>query len=259
MNLQNTTKSLANMITKNSPTILTGLSVAGLVTTAVMAVKVTPKALQILGEEQARRKHEGITEDFELLPPKDIVLLTWKCYVPAAIIGGITIGCIISANSINLRRNAALAGLYSLSETALKEYQSKVVETIGKTKERKIKDDIAQDKILKNPVSDKEIVMTSKGETLCYDELSGRYFKSDIEYIRQVLNKLSRNMMTDMTVTLNEIYSALDLKGTKLGDLVGWHIDDGLIEPNFSSCLTENGTPCLVLDYYTEPRYIYTD
>lgn len=169
--------------------------------------------------------------------------------------GVVTIACIIGANSINLKRNAALVSLYSLSEAALKEYQAKVIETLGKQKERKIKDDIAKDRIVKNPVSDNEIVITNLGDTLCYDSLSGRYFKSDIEKIRQVLNKLSRDLMSEMFIDLNQVYSELNLKGTKMGDMVGWHIDDGLIEPDFSSQLTENGTPCLVLDFVTEPRY----
>lgn len=251
--LQKLTQKFGGILTKNSPTILTGIGVAGLVATTVLAVKATPKALEILQDEIDTR--ERVRFPIEALTPQEVVKLTWKCYLPAAAMGLITVGCIIGANSINLRRNAALVSVYSLSEAALKEYQAKVVETIGQNKERKIKDDIAKDKIAKNPVSDNEIVITNLGDTLCYDALSGRYFKSDIEKIRQVFNKLSRDLMTEMFIDLNTIYSELGLKGTKLGETIGWHIDDGLIEADFSSQLTENGTPCLVLDYVTEPRY----
>jgi hypothetical protein len=66
-------------------------------------------------------------------------------------------------------------------------------------------------------------------------------------------------MMTDQFVTLNELYDELNLKSTKMGEIIGWHIDDGLIEPEFSSHLTENGVPCLVLDYVSEPRYNYNN
>lgn len=258
--IQKATKNLGNMLAKNSPTILTGMGVAGLLTTTVMAVRATPKALELLEAEKDRiyKDWDGPREEI-VLSNKTILDLTWKCYLPAAITGAITIGCIISANSINLKRNAALAGLYSLSEAAMKEYQAKVVETIGKNKERAIKDDIAKDKIHKNPVSDNEIVITGKGDTLCYDALSGRYFKSDIEEIKRAMNKLSRDLLSDMFISLNDIYSELDLRGTNLGDMVGWHVDDGLIEPRFSSQLTENGTPCLVMDFDVEPRYNYRD
>jgi hypothetical protein len=173
--------------------------------------------------------------------------------------GGLTIGCIIGSNSINLRRNAALAGLYSLTETALKEYKAKVIETIGEKKERDIRDEVAKERIHKNPVSDNEVVITGYGETLCYDFLSGRYFKSDRERINRAVNKLSRDMMTDMTISLNQLYDELGLRNTKMGDMVGWHIDDGIIEPDYSSQLTENGIPCLVLDFKEDLRVLYRD
>lgn len=259
--LRRVARTVQHAVAKSSPTILTGLSVAGLVTTTVMAVNATPKALRMIAMEEDMREDEALSEgiDFEFLTKKEIVQLTWKCYIPAVTMCGVTILCIISANSINQRRNAALAGLYSLSETALKEYQAKVVETIGKNKEQKIKDEVAKDKIEKHPLVAKEVIFTGKGEALCYDALSGRYFKSDIEQIRRSLNQLGREMLSDMVISLNDVYYTLGLDNTKLGDLMGWHVDDGLVEPSFSSQLTEDGTPCLVLDFTTEPRYIYTD
>lgn len=257
--IQKTVRNLGHVMSKNSPTILTGLAVAGLVSTTVLAVKATPKALELIEEERLYRESESENGSVEPFNLKDFILLTWKCYIPATAMGVVTMACIISANSINLKRNAALASMYSLSEVALKEYQAKVVETIGKNKEQKIKDDIKQDRINNNPVRESEIIVTGKGDTLCYDSLSGRYFKSDIEHIRRSLNKLARDMMSDMFISLNDVYYALDLSSTKLGDLVGWHVDDGLVEPEFGSLLTENGVPCLVLDFVDEPRYLFRD
>lgn len=253
--MQNLFKKFGGFLVKNSPTLLVGASVAGVITTAVLAVKATPKALEIINNEQWDRSNKYGDGHIDV---KDFIALTWKCYVPAAIMGGVTISCIIGANSINLRRNAALAGLYSLSETALKEYQAKVVETIGENKHRAIKEDMVKDRIHKNPVNDKEVIITGSGETLCYDALSGRYFKSDIEHIRKVINKLNRDMISDSVITLNEVYDELDLQSTKLGEMTGWHLDDGMIEPHFSSQLTTNGKPCLVLDFETT-RPLYRD
>lgn len=254
--LQKLTQKFGGLLTKNSPAILTGLGVAGLLATTVMAVKATPKAVRLIEEAM----YDETTRRFDKeLSKTEMIKLTYKCYLPAAAMGALTVACIISANTINLRRNAALLSVYSLSEKALKEYQSKVVETIGKNKERKIKEDIAKDRVMNNPVNDKEVIVTGRGEALCYDNLSGRYFKSDIEIIRQALNKLSRDLMSEHFITLNEIYSELGLATTKMGENIGWHIDDGLIEPEFTSQLTHNGTPCLVLDYVTEPRYNYNN
>lgn len=262
--IQLLTKTIGKSIMKNSPTILTSASVAGLITTTLLAIRATPKALLLLNDEEEERWKKHPDGDFPVITKKETVIITWKCYVPAAISGAVTIACMLSANSINLRRNAALAGLYSLSETALKEYQAKVVETIGQNKERKIKDEIAKDKIDKDPVTKKEVIITGKGEVLCYDSLSGRYFKSDIEQIRKALNNLSSDLITNVDdfISLNEVYSELGLSSTKTGDMLGWYIDDtnrGIIEPNFSSHLTDDGRPCLVLDFVCEPRYIYTD
>lgn len=249
-------------MTKNSPVILTGLGVAGLITTTVLAVRATPKALELIDErrmELADEDESFVYGDYDncKLEALDIIRTTWKCYIPALTMGGITIACIIGANSVNLRRNAALASVYSLSEAALKEYQAKVIDTIGETKHTKIKDEIAKDRIEKNPVSSREVVVTGRGDMLCYDALSGRYFKSDIEHIKKVFNDLGRDMLSDMYISLNDVYYALDLQSTKLGDLVGWHVDHGLPVPSFSSQLAEDNTPCLVLDFSIEPRYNY--
>lgn len=250
-NLQKVTRNIGGALKKNSPTILTSLGVAGLIATTVMAVKATPKAIMLIEHEEYERK--------ETLTTREIVELTWKCYLPAIGMGVITIACIIGANKINVRRNAAILSAYSISESALKEYQNKVVETIGRNKAAKIKDDIAKDKIDMHPVGGNEVIMTGKGETLCYDALSGRYFKSDIEQIRQALNKLSRDLLSEMTISVNDVYYELGLKGTKLGDTLGWHVNTSLIEPQFSSHLTETGVPCLVLDYEEDPSLLFRD
>lgn len=247
---------IGDTLSNNSPTILTGLGVAGLLSTVILAVKATPKAMQLLDDENERLYIEGGQRDYpKPLNKKDVIILTYKCYIPAAIMGGITIACILSANKINLRRNAALASVYSISEKALKEYQSKVIERIGAPKEREIRDDIAKEKLENNPVVEQDIICTGKGETLCYEALSGRYFKSDREKINKAVNEINKNLRTEMFVTLNELYYELGLPDSKLGETLGWHIDRGYLDPHFSSHLAENGTPCLVLDFNIEPKY----
>lgn len=252
-------RKVGTLISKNSPTILTGFAVAGLISTSVMAVRVTPKALRLLDlEREYRKKKQSPT-----MNKRDIVKLTWKVYLPPVLLGSATIACIIGANSIGMRRNAALASVYSLTEATLKEYQNKVVETIGVTKEQKIRDDIAKDRVEANPVDESKIIFTGKGETLCYDSLSGRYFKSDIEKIRKAENQLNRDLLADNFVSLNEVYEALGLPPIQIGEDLGWSLwideADSLVSMKFSSQLTPEGTPCLVLDYAVRPRYDYMD
>lgn len=251
---QPVTKKIGRVILKNSPAILTGISVAGVVTTTIMAVQATPKAIELV--KQREEYESELDPNFNGLCKKEIIKTAWKCYIPTTIMGGLTIACIISAHTVNHKRNAALASLYSLTEKSLREYQAKVIETIGANKERQVRNAVVEQNIKDNPVTTKEIIITGKGETLCYDAISGRYFKSDIEKIRQALNKLSRDLMSEMFISLNDVYYELGLSSTKLGDMLGWYIDDGLIEPDFSSHLAEDGTPCLVLNFSIEPRYI---
>lgn len=254
--LQKTANNVFGFVSKNSPTILTCMGVFGLVTTTVMAIEATPKALDILVEASAQKEYDHGTDE---LDPMEIVKLTYKCYIPTAVMGSLTVACIIGANSINLRRNAALATVYSLTEATLKEYQSKVVSTIGEVKEKAIKDEIAKDKIEKNKPKKSNVVVTGKGDTLCYDSISGRYFKSDIEKIKSSVNELNRDLLYEMFVSLNDVYYALGLSNIKMGDQMGWHIDNGMILFDYSSQLTEDGVPCLVIDYLISPRFDYRD
>ncbi len=236
---------------KHSPELLTGIGIAGMITTVVLAVRATPKALRLIEEKKA-----DISE--ETIPQIEAVKAAWKVYVPAVLTGILSTICLIGANSVNQRRNAAIAAAYSLSESALKEYREKVVETIGERKEQAILDDIAKDRITENPV--REVIISDRGSTLCYDSLSGRYFKSDIEKLRRIVNDLNRRMRDEMFISLNDFYCAVDnpdLGPTKLGDMLGWNIDKGYIDLNFSSQLTTDGTPCLVLDYTVVPEYEY--
>jgi hypothetical protein len=171
--------------------------------------------------------------------------------------GSLTVACIIGAHALHMRKQAALAGACSLTATALREYQSKVIETIGEAKNREIKEEIHKDKLKSNPVQDKEVVIVGAGEMLCYDVLSGRYFKSDIETVRRAQNDLNRDLMNEMWVDLNAVYDALGLPPTRLGSELGWSVNDSLIEFKFSTQQAENGAPCLVIDYDVTPSADY--
>lgn len=247
-------KDFGSAVAKHSPEILVGLGISGMIATTVLAVRATPKALSLL-EEKAHEERCSVRE----LTVGEKITTCWRCYIPAAITGITSAACIIGANSVNTRRNAALAAAYTLSDSALREYRDKVVETIGKEEEKVVRDKIAKDRIDRDPVGNKEVFIVENGNTLCYDSLSGRYFKSDRDTIKKAENELNYNLINDVTgyVSLNEMYDALGLAHTKIGDELGWRSDDGMIEIEFSSQIAENGQPCLVLDYNKAPKYDY--
>lgn len=244
-------KDIQSGISKHSPEILVGIGIAGMLTTTVLAVKATPKALQAIDEA---KKCE---ETCEKLPVKTVVKVTWKYYVPAAVTCVVSTACLIGASSVSLKRNAALATAYSLSKTALTEYKEQVVETIGEKKEKVIRDNIAKKKVENDPISKKEVIVTSSGKTLCYDSTGGRYFESDLEKIKSIVNELNRRMTVENYISLNEFYSELGLRNTDLGDVLGWNMDDGFIELAYSAQISEDGRPCIVISFDVAPRYDY--
>lgn len=275
MNKSNVTKlfnTIKTGVGRKSPEILIGLGIAGMITSTVLAVKATPKALELIEAEKCRQNRDLIKEaktagnqecgQITKLKPVEIVKVTWKYYIPAIVTGGVSIACLIGSNSVNARRNAALATAYKLSETALTEYKEKVVEEIGEQKEKVIREKIAQDHVDKNPeVNKSEVVVVGSGDVLFLEPVCGKPFKSDIETVRKVINDFNYRMTTGQEeyISLSEFYDEFNLQHTVASDSLGWNLGrDGQIEIDFLAAKTEDGKPCLELDYRVAPRYDYT-
>lgn len=250
-NLAKFFKDAGKVVSKHSPEILTGVGIVGMVTTTVLAVKATPKALQLIEE---RKREEG-RHDLKSL---EVVKAAWKPYIPAMVTGVTSMTCLIGASSVNARRNAALAAAYTLSETALSEYRDQVVESLGEKKEQTIREKISQKQLDKTPISTSEVYITGRGNTTCLDPLSKRYFKSDRDLITKAENKLNKRMLHDICgqVSLNEFYDEIGLDRTDLGDNIGWDTDH-LIDLDITAGLDDNGEPCLVIGHHNAPRYEY--
>ncbi len=239
---------------KNSPIILTVFGVCGLVGTAACAIEATKKS------------------DEDLIPHVDEELnfyekfkICWPNYIPMAVTGGMSIACIIGSNTVNMRRQAALISAYSMSESMLKEYKEKVIEKIGEKKESAIRDSIQEDKVKNNPPKEGDIIITNKGELLCMDAYSGRYFKSDIDFIKKKENEFNADLLQFMALSLNDWYDYIGLPHIKIGDQIGWSLSDevgcsdarNLVEFRHTSHLTEDSIPCLVVDFCRYPSIDY--
>lgn len=238
-------------VSKRSPEILTGIGIAGMITTTIVAVKATPKALKLIEEKKKELQ-------VDKLSPVETIKTAWKPYIPAIITGVTSTGCLIGATSLNVRRTAALATAYKLSETALSEYREKVTDYIGERKEKSLRDEIAEDRIQKNPVTKSEVIITDKGKTLCFDQISGRYFYSTIEAIKRAELNVKEEILKSISgyASLNDFYDELGLDHISVGDDLGWNIDNP-ISLDFSSQLNDNGEPSVVLDYMVAPRHNY--
>ena len=85
-------RDMKTSLSKRSPEILMGIGITGMITTTVLAVKATPKALQLV--ESTKKEL-----DVEQLTPVETVKATWRCYVPAAISGAVSIACLIGCQT----------------------------------------------------------------------------------------------------------------------------------------------------------------
>jgi hypothetical protein len=252
MIFQNLANNAQKFVGDNSPAILTGIGVAGAITTAVLTGKAVLKADRILNEAVVRANgYEAEYKPRDIFP-REKFDLTWKFYIPPVVTGIVTVGAIIMANQIGTRRAAAMASMYVLTDKAFTEYKEKVLEKVGETKARNIHDDIAQDRVNANPVTEREIIMTGGGSALCFEPFTGRYFHSDMETLKKAQNDLNYLVNNSYYASLSDFYDLIGLDHTTLSDDLGWNSDE-LLELHFTSVLAGDGRPCLSFEYKVVP------
>lgn len=216
---------------KTAPTILTCIGAAGVVATAFLAAKATPKALALVHSD-SRISHNG---DPNAYTKKEAVLSCWKCYIPAVVAGGSTIACIFGANVLNKRQQAALVSAYGLVSQAYKDYRRKVRENYGEEAHIDIMRQLSAERssgitpvaqsLIRN--SSLEFEGADEKERLFYDSFAKRYFASTISKVLQAEYHLNRNFMFNGYVSLNDFYRFLGIEDTELGDAVGWNSCNG--------------------------------
>ncbi len=254
MNLKQAAANAKIFLSNNSPLILTCMSIVGTVSTAVMASQATLKAEEILYDNGA-----------EDLPWQDKTRLVWKCYIPCGLMGVSTIGCMIGSHVCSENQKAALQSAYLLSQTTLQEYQKKVIERIGKNKEREVYDETLKEVANRQGSSSMvysdggmagEVIDTGHGNTLFYDVPGQIYFKSDINYIRSKVNDLNAEVRTEMYFDWNEIYYRWGLPMRKYGNEMIFDVDHPL-ELKLDPEMMENGQVRILLDYELLPKCTY--
>lgn len=235
------------LVADNSPALLTAIGVTGTISTTVLAIQSTFKASDLIIEEQ---RYQDLHELGHELDRRQKFELVWKCYIPPATTGAITIVCIVMANRIGHRRAAAVAAAYSISEKAFAEYREKIIQKIGEKPERAARDEIAQERVKNDPVGNKEVIITGNGDVLCYEALTGRYFRSNVESLRKAMNDLNGQILGFGYASLSDFYSLIGLDRTSISDEVGWQ---AMIDLEFSTTLSDNQQPCVVITYRVEP------
>lgn len=247
-------KPAQKVIADNSAAILTGVGVVGTITTAVLTARGTVKAVRALDEYNAVAV---VQNEDSSVPPAELTpmakAMTFGVYYLPAISSGITtITAILFSYKISSKQSAAFAAAYGISERAFQEYKDKVVEKIGEKKENTIVEAVAQDRVNANPLNEKEVIIVGAGDVLCFEELTGRYFKSTIEAIKAAENKINHEVINTGYSSLGAFYDELGLPATALGDQLGWNMDN-LLDVSYSATFAADGVPCISIAFKSDP------
>jgi hypothetical protein len=250
------------LVNDNSTTILTGMGVAGTVTTAYLTGRATFKAARLIQEEELKREIRKNTENADnsegiKLSKVQKVKLVWHLYIYPVGACATTVACIIVANKIASKKIAALTVASGISERALQEYKAKVEEKFTQRQATNVRDEIAQDRVNKHPLS-REVILAGTGEVLCFDMYSGRYFQSSVEEIKRAENKVNYNLNNFMHASLSEFYEEVGLPPTTFSDQVGWNANNR-VEVVLSGVLSPDNRPCMAVDFASPPITDYSN
>ena len=240
---------------KNSPAILVGFGVASMTTSIIFAIKDTPKALQLKKDAEYEKKRK--------LTKMETLKVCGRCYIPTVTFAVLSAGCSIAAHSMHVKRRAAMATAYALTENAFKEYKDQVIETVGKNKEKDICGNIAKknaEKTLTNDIS--QAYNTGLGETLFLDNLTKRTFFSNEQNVLSAINKANEAIIQSGSISLNDYCDFMQIPRLYIekdgvdGDSVGWNAFDGLVDvikPMPSTAL-DDGRACRLIYHNKMPK-----
>lgn len=245
-------------VVKHLPTLLTATGTVGVIAGVVIAINKAPDAKKELDEEKA---NWDAIEDKEKRNKSDYIFRRVKIgakhyWLVFVVIGG-AVTCFWIANHVSLKRLTQALTAAGLSAKAKEELEAKIRELDGDKHLQKVKDEIDADRVKNNPPVEGSIINTGYGTHLCYEPITGRYFYSNIERIRQAVIMCRDYLQKDSYLSLNDWFNEIGLDSTELSDLC-W-IAHSINEVNefdisFSSTLTKEGTPVLVLRYEVTPR-----
>lgn len=232
---------------KHSSTILTVVGAGGVVATTVLAVKATPKALQLI--ENAKLEKGGE------LTRTETVKVAWKPYIPAAITGFSTIACIFGANYLNTKNQASLMSAYALLDNAYKEYRNKVGEVYEDAKVN-IEHALVKAKY--------DSLAVHEGKTLFYDHQGMRFFESTLDEVFQAEKDFMEVFENRGYACLNEYYDMLGIEGTEYGYQLGWFslenndpYNCSELEFEYEQTFMENNIECWIIKTNMPPALDY--
>lgn len=250
---------------KNSPVILAGCAIAGVVATVYCAWKASPKAEEVLKKhrEDMKTVKKGDKEAKRAVTVETVKEMT-PIVAPTVIMAGATITAIIGSQKINSRRIAALSAAYTMSSDLVKDLNDQMQKEFGKKKADKVKDAVFEKKMKEENGGDipkRDPGMVKKGLYWCRDYYTGNLFMTNANIINKAINAISTRVRSEMYITLGEFWNTLEDCGSigmerlaisPLKDEFGWTVDDlvnGTLDISYTSVLDEDDMPILAIEY----------
>lgn len=263
-------KTAINFTKANSSTILSGIAVAGVFTTAFLVGEATPKAMTLIADAEEQKAKsitpmnkpgENVVERTELTVWESMKA-TWKCYIPAILSGGLTVACIIGANNISHKKEVALTAACKLTESAFSDYKAKAAQIIGEEKEREIQKAVNEDNLKKQPQQpiSASIIINGSDECEFFEAVSQRKFMSTVNKIEKARNDMNFDMSygNEYYKSFNEWLDAIGVEPVPYGDDMGFSIERGGIDTRIDSYVDpDTMKPTMILDYGARPVHNY--
>jgi Family of unknown function (DUF6353) len=234
----------ALIVQKNSPGLLLGGGILGMVGSTVLACRATLKVNTVVEEakgnlNKARTlEHEEYSEkdrsrDISLIYFQSGVKVT-RLYAPAIIVGAISIAALTRSHNILTARNAALTAAYTTLEKGFRQYRARVVEKYGEEEDRNLRYGTQEVEIL-NPETKRKKTVTRvgpHGESIYarfFDEGSDQWSREpeyNLVFLHAQQNYANNMLHARGHVFLNEVYDSLGLSRSEAGAVVGWILSD---------------------------------
>lgn len=238
-------------VKNNANIILAVKGATGVVSTTVLAVKATPKALEAIDMAEREKKDK--------LTTWEKVKVCWKHYLPAAVDGVVNIAAILGGCYISEKKNAALLASVLASEEAIKTYKDTVAEIVPEEKVKEIEDKFIDKRLKESPLPKemKDLNTPEKGsmeDYICFEPYTGQYFLGNKKSIGYLENHINKILIRWDVCTMNDVLNEVDRDEIRMGNMLGWTSQDGDIEILYSTKLKDGDTPCLAIDFSPAPH-----
>lgn len=218
----------------------------------ITAATQTPKYLRLKRELECLPKEDRTAKDYlDCATP----------YILPATLLSIGLFSIGYGHKVDMDNYAELLAMYTLQSNSYADLKAATKEVLGPKKQEELEAKKMEHSMEHHPYDpDEEAYVENaedKGNDLCYDCLSGRYFRSSINDVKSAVNNFNKTLLYQNWGSLNDLYDEIGIPEIKLGDEFGWSVDKDMPEVEVTPVIGPHDEACLCIDYSTPPVINY--